>query len=125
MTITGDLSIDDLCAVLDVDGQTNVFMVDTPPSDLAPDHGPSPTAHVRGINESQCRSTRSAMHDYLTRRLPPRRVRRLEVHMDGCAKCIRVFIDIREASWTRRSPADSSTLTITRAGPTEHLAGTS
>ena len=59
-------------------------------------------AHARGVNEPECRSTRAAMHDYLKGRLLPRRQRRLEVHMDGCAECTRAFIDVREVSWMLR-----------------------
>lgn len=58
---------------------------------------------VHDIDASECRSTRAAMHDYLNRRLQPRRQRRFEAHMDGCVDCIRAFIDIRELSWKRRT----------------------
>ncbi|MFD2794109.1 RNA polymerase sigma factor [Promicromonospora vindobonensis] len=59
-------------------------------------------AHAQGVNEPECRTTRAAMHDYLKGRLLPRRQRRLEVHMDGCAECTRAFIDVREVSWMLR-----------------------
>lgn len=111
MTVTSDLSIDDLCDALGAGGPADGRTVGTPRASHAGDVG---VAHVRGIREPECRSTRAAMHDYLARSLPPRRARRLEVHLDGCARCIRAFIDIREASWARRSPAGSSALTITR-----------
>jgi RNA polymerase sigma factor (sigma-70 family) len=59
-------------------------------------------AHAQGVNEPECRTTRAAMHDYLKGRLLPRRQRRLEVHMDGCAECTRAFVDVREVSWMLR-----------------------
>ncbi|MEU4364190.1 sigma-70 family RNA polymerase sigma factor [Promicromonospora sp. NPDC023987] len=59
-------------------------------------------AHAQHVNEPECRTTRAAMHDYLKGRLLPRRQRRLEVHMDGCAECTRAFIDVREVSWMLR-----------------------
>jgi anti-sigma factor RsiW len=65
------------------------------------------------------------MHDYLGRHLEPRRARRLETHLDTCAECIRAFIDIREASWTRRTVADSAALTVTRADISGRLRGPS
>lgn len=100
-------------------------MVGSALSDLELAGAAAPAAGVRGFNEPRCRSTRAAMHDYLARCLQPRRARRLEAHMDGCAGCIRAFIDIREAGWTRRTMADSATLTVTRADTTERLTGTS
>lgn len=94
MTITSDLDIDELYAVLDAEGE----------------------AH--GASRPECRSTRAAMHDYLGRHLPPRRQRRFERHMDGCAECIRAFIDIREVAWARQAVVDTVTLTTERlAGP--------
>ncbi|MGI5190432.1 zf-HC2 domain-containing protein [Promicromonospora sp. CA-289599] len=59
-------------------------------------------AHAQDVNEPECRTTRAAMHDYLKGRLLPRRQRRLEVHMDGCAECTRAFVDVREVSWMLR-----------------------
>lgn len=110
MTIISDLDIDDLYSVLDTGSRVD----------------------VRGVSGPECRSTRAEMHDYLGRHLPPRRRRRLERHMDGCAECIRAFIDIREVSWTRQAVAGTATLTGwraaaragTRAAATERLAGT-
>lgn len=125
MTITDDLGIDDLCAVLDAEAQAEGSMVGSALSDLALADAASPAASVRGVSEPECRSTRAAMHDYLNRRLQPRRRRRFETHLDSCAECIRAFIDIREGSWTRRTAVGSATLTITRAGTTGHLAGAS
>ncbi|MFE7508561.1 zf-HC2 domain-containing protein, partial [Promicromonospora sp. NPDC057488] len=49
----------------------------------------------------ECRSTRASIHDYLSGRLMPHRRRRLESHLDGCAECIRAFIDVRQVSWNR------------------------
>ncbi|WP_020015077.1 zf-HC2 domain-containing protein [Promicromonospora sukumoe] len=49
----------------------------------------------------ECRSTRASIHDYLSGRLLPHRRRRLEKHLDGCAECIRAFIDVRQVSWNR------------------------
>jgi hypothetical protein len=109
--MTGDLSIDDLCAVLEAEATAD---------DAAP-----AAAHARGIKEPECRSTRAAMHDYLTRRLPARRARRLEFHLDGCARCIRAFIDIREASWARRASTGSSALTVTQSRGTARLSSAS
>ncbi|PUB27577.1 putative zinc finger protein [Promicromonospora sp. AC04] len=60
------------------------------------------------VDAPECRSTRAAMHDYLNRRLPPDRENHLEVHLDGCAACIRAFIDIREVSWKRRAAAGTA-----------------
>ncbi|MFI6428395.1 zf-HC2 domain-containing protein [Promicromonospora sp. NPDC050880] len=63
----------------------------------------SAATSVRRVTAPECRSTRAAMHDYLTRRLQPRRQRRFETHLDRCADCIRAFIDIREISWNRQT----------------------
>lgn len=102
MTMTSELSIDELCAVLD-EAATDGTTPGTSLRELGGDDGASQAAHGRGIKEPECRSTRAAMHDYLTRRLPERRARRLEAHLDGCARCIRAFIDLREAAWARRA----------------------
>lgn len=59
-------------------------------------------AHAREVSEPECRTTRAAMHDYLKGRLLPRRQKRLEAHLDGCADCTRAFIDVREVSWMLR-----------------------
>ncbi|MBL0886709.1 zf-HC2 domain-containing protein [Myceligenerans indicum] len=59
-------------------------------------------AHARKVNEPECRTTRAAMHDYLKGRLLPRRSKRLEAHLDGCAECTRAFVDVREVSWMLR-----------------------
>lgn len=121
MTIAIDLDIDDLRAVFDTDAEASGSMADLP----LPDHvraGTAPrVAHVRAVTGPECRSTRAAMHDYLDRHLPPRRARRLELHLDGCAECIRAFIDIREVSWARRAVVDTATLTITRSDVSERL----
>jgi len=93
--------------------------------DLSTDHPGPLVGRDRGVKEPECRSTRAAMHDYLTRRLPARRARRLEFHLDGCARCIRAFIDIREARWARRTPAHSPALTVTRTHGTGHLSSVS
>jgi hypothetical protein len=114
VTTTSDLSIDGLRAALDAEAAGVGSARATLPGLRRGDVAAAPGAHVRGIREPECRSTRAALHDYLTRSLPPRRARRLEVHLDGCARCIRAFIDIREASWARRTPTGSSALTITR-----------
>ena len=47
------------------------------------------------------------MSGYLNSRLAPQRKQHLEAHMDGCAKCIRAFIDLREANWRLRRLAQS------------------
>lgn len=60
---------------------------------------PGPDGATAGRPE--CRSTRASIHDYLSGRLLPRRRRRLEKHLDGCAECIRAFIDVRQVSWNR------------------------
>jgi hypothetical protein len=121
VTTAIDLGIDDLRAVLDAEGEANGYMADFP----LPDHvraGAAPrVARVRAVTGPECRSTRAAMHDYLGRHLPPRRARRLELHLDSCAECIRAFIDIREASWARRAVPDSETLTVSRADVSERL----
>ncbi|MFC4631431.1 zf-HC2 domain-containing protein [Promicromonospora alba] len=121
MTIAIDLDIDDLRAVFDTDAEASGSMADLP----LPDHvraGAAPrVAHVRAVTGPECRSTRAAMHDYLDRHLPPRRARRLELHLDGCAECIRAFIDIREVAWARRAVVDTATLTITRSDVSERL----
>ena len=62
-----------------------------------PAAGPRATA----VGRPECRSTRASIHDYLSGRLLPRRRRRLERHLDGCAECIRAFIDVRQVSWNR------------------------
>ncbi|GGM29802.1 hypothetical protein GCM10010102_26690 [Promicromonospora citrea] len=62
-------------------------------------------AVVHDLRDVECRSTRAVMHDYLDRRLPARRVRRFESHMDGCPRCIRAFIDARQTAWTRKAAA--------------------
>lgn len=67
-----------------------------------------PPTSGRRAKSPECRSTRAAMHDYLDRHLPPRRQRHFEAHLDGCAECIRAFIDIREISWTRRGTASGT-----------------
>ncbi|WP_454859640.1 zf-HC2 domain-containing protein [Promicromonospora soli] len=76
---------------------------------------------VHDLDASECRSTRAAMHDYLNRRLQPRRQRQFEAHMDGCVECIRAFIDIRERSWKRRTAGQPSrggrSSTARKAGP--------
>ncbi|MFI6423734.1 zf-HC2 domain-containing protein [Promicromonospora sp. NPDC050880] len=56
-----------------------------------------------GAGSPECRATRAAMHDYLDRCLPPLRQERFEAHLDGCAECIRTFIDVREVAWARRA----------------------
>jgi hypothetical protein len=124
VTITDDLGIDDLFAELDISGRAAPVIDRLPPTAELAD-GTLTATQVRGTTERECRSTRAAMHDYLSRRLQPRRARRWEVHLDRCAECIRVFIDIREAGWTRRTTADSATLTVTRADTTDRLTGTS
>jgi hypothetical protein len=121
VTIAIDLGIDDLRAVLDAEGEANGSMADFPLHDQVRAGAAPRAAHVRAVTGPECRSTRAAMHDYLGRHLPPRRARRLELHLDGCAECIRAFIDIREASWARRTVADSETLTVTRPDVSERL----
>ncbi|WP_285106329.1 zf-HC2 domain-containing protein [Promicromonospora sp. MEB111] len=54
-----------------------------------------------GMQRPECRSTRASIHDYLSGRLLPHRRHRLERHLDGCAACIRAFIDVRQVSWNR------------------------
>lgn len=121
MTTTIDLGIDELRSVLDAEGEADGSMADSPLPDQVRAGAAPRVAHVRAVNGPECRSTRAAMHDYLGRHLPPRRARRLELHLDGCAECIRAFIDIREASWARRTVVDTETLTITRADVSERL----
>lgn len=103
MTTTDDLRIADLSAIMDLERT-----IDSPAGGCGPPvrsrpRAANPTINRRGVNEPECRSTRAALHDYLNRLLAPRRQLRLETHMDGCAECIRAFIDIREASWRRRA----------------------
>lgn len=85
-------------------------------SDLCVDGLGAELGRERGLEAPECRSTRAVMHDYLGRHLAPRRRRRFETHMDGCAGCIRAFIDVREVAWTRRAVTETAALTITRAG---------
>ena len=121
MTIAIDLDIDDLFAVLDAEGEAGGSMVDSAlPEPVRAGAAPR-VAHVRAVIGPECRSTRAAMHDYLGRELPPRRAHRLELHLDGCAECIRAFIDIREVAWARRTVIDTATLTVTRADVSERL----
>jgi hypothetical protein len=124
VTTTDDLRIDDLGADLDAERQTDVSMLLSALSPLAV-ADIAPPATVRGINEPECRSTRAALHDYLNRRLRPRRRRRLETHLDGCTECIRTFIDIREAAWTRRAAASSATPALAGVDTAKRLTGTS
>ncbi|MFD6142702.1 zf-HC2 domain-containing protein [Promicromonospora sp. NPDC060271] len=119
MTIAIDLGIDDLRAVLDAEGEANGSMADFPLPDQVR-AGASPRA-AHAVTGPECRSTRAAMHDYLGRHLPPRRARRLELHLDGCAECIRAFIDIREVSWARRAVVETANLTVTRSDVSERL----
>lgn len=121
MTIAIDLGIDDLHLVFDAEGEANGSSADHPPPDQFRAGAAPRAAHVRAVTGPECRSTRAAMHDYLGRHLPPRRARRLELHLDGCAECIRAFIDLREASWARRAVVDTATLTVTRADVSERL----
>ncbi|MGW2091449.1 zf-HC2 domain-containing protein [Promicromonospora sukumoe] len=58
---------------------------------------------VRDGSPPECRTTRASIHDYLSGRLLPHRRRRLENHLDGCAGCIRAFIDVRQVAWNRRA----------------------
>ena len=119
MTTTSDLRIDDL---LDAEGRDHIAAFRSARPGHSVSDGASASAAVRGVNGPACRSTRAAMHDYLSRRLPTRRQHRLEAHLDGCAACIRAFIDLREADWTRRAVANTATLTITRATTSERRA---
>ncbi|MEU4362246.1 zf-HC2 domain-containing protein [Promicromonospora sp. NPDC023987] len=115
MTTTSDLRIDDL---LGAEDQGRIAALPSAqPGPSASDGAPASGTVVR-VTGPACRSTRAAMHDYLGRRLPTWRQHGVEAHMDGCATCIRAFIDIREAAWMRRAGTDASTatLTITRAG---------
>jgi hypothetical protein len=123
--MTIDLRMDDLRAVLDAEGDAGGSGAATSPPEPVRFGSAPRVARIRAVNGPECRSTRAAIHDYLGRHLEPRRARRLEVHLDSCAECIRAFIDIREASWTRRTVPDSATLTVTRADPSERLGGTS
>ena len=111
MTTTGEPRIDDRRTRHDADRETAVSMLRSALSTLAGGPGDGWSNHDGGIlvtthggsaNEPECRTTRAAMHDYLTGRLLPRRQRRLESHMDACAECTRAFIDVREISWTVR-----------------------
>lgn len=70
----------------------------------------------RGTKQPDCRSTRAALHDYLSGRLLPHRRRRLEAHLDGCAECIRAFIDVREESWMLRDLGQHLVATGHRGG---------
>lgn len=69
--------------------------------------GVLPTGSEPGIAQPECRSTRAALSDYLNSRLTPNRKHHLEAHLDGCAECIRAFIDIREVAWRLHSLAQS------------------
>ncbi|MEU4365103.1 zf-HC2 domain-containing protein [Promicromonospora sp. NPDC023987] len=71
----------------------------TGPTDSA---GTPATTPGRALDRPLCRTTRAALHDYLTRSLLPSRRRRVEAHLDGCAECTRAFIDVRETSWALR-----------------------
>lgn len=59
-------------------------------------------AHARHVAEPECRAGCAAMHDYLAGHLLPHRQRRLEVHMNGCARCTRAFVDVCDVSWALR-----------------------
>jgi hypothetical protein len=121
VTIAIDLDIEDLRAVLDAEREANDSMADNPLPDQVRAGAAPRAAHVRAVIGPECRSTRAAMHDYLSRDLPPRRAHSLELHLDGCAECIRAFIDLREASWARRTLVDSAALTVTRPDVSERL----
>ncbi|MFD7307322.1 zf-HC2 domain-containing protein [Promicromonospora sp. NPDC059942] len=72
--------------------------------DAAPSSRTGPSAAGRLGDRAprpECRSTRASIHDYLSGRLLPYRRHRLERHLDGCAACIRAFIDVRQVSWNR------------------------
>jgi hypothetical protein len=88
VTTTDDLRLNDVRAVFDGENEADISMLRF----LLPD-----------VHEAECRLTRAAMHDYVSRNLQPRRQRRLETHLYGCDECIHAFIDIREVSWTRRA----------------------
>ncbi len=73
------------------------------------------TPGARDGSPPECRSTRASIHDYLSGRLLPHRRRRLENHLDGCAECIRAFIDVRQVAWTRRA-LDQSLVAVDHRG---------
>ncbi len=106
MTTTGDL----LGTELDAERQAAVTMLRAALSGLkvagVTDGPASAVVHAparrRGASQPECRTTRASLHDYLGGRLLPHRRRRLETHLDGCAECIRAFIDVREESWMLR-----------------------
>ncbi|WP_285103506.1 hypothetical protein [Promicromonospora sp. MEB111] len=59
-------------------------------------------AHARHVAEPECRAGRAVMHDYLAGHLLPHSQRRLEVHMNDCARCTRAFVDVCDVSWALR-----------------------
>lgn len=65
-------------------------------------------AHARHVAEPECRAGRAVMHDYLAGRLLPHRQRRLEVHMNDCARCTRAFVDVCDVSWALREAGNDA-----------------
>ncbi|WP_460756394.1 sigma-70 family RNA polymerase sigma factor [Myceligenerans cantabricum] len=76
-------------------------------------------AHAKISEQAECRTTRSAMHDYIRHRLLPGRRRELEDHLIVCAECTRAFTDVRESYWMLRAAAPVLLLgtMITTNGP--------
>lgn len=107
VTTTGGLRSDNLAAGLNTEFDTEHLASLAKALDSVSASVHSGGARAR-VDAPECRSTRVAMHDYLDRRLQPRRQRRFEAHMDGCAECIRAFMDIRELSWKRQGVGPAS-----------------
>jgi hypothetical protein len=100
---TGDLRSDDRRGAQgDADRRTGVSMLRSTLADRADAASTLAIATGGTLQRPECRTTRAALHDYLTRRLLPSRRRRVESHLDGCGECTRAFIDVREASWAVR-----------------------
>ena len=83
-------------------------------------------AHARHVAEPACRAGCAAMHDYLAGHLLPHRQRRLEVHMNGCARCTRAFVDVCDVSWALREAGSDAVVEGAPADATArpaHIAG--
>ena len=126
MTTTDEFRSDDLAAGLNTELNTEFDTEHLARLAKALDSA-SASVHSGGararVDEPECRSTRAAMHDYLNRRLQPRRQHRFEAHMDSCAECIRAFIDVRELSWKRQDVGPASQVRQPSAARNARLRG--
>ncbi|MFD2795781.1 zf-HC2 domain-containing protein [Promicromonospora vindobonensis] len=110
MISTGDLRAADRRTAQDADRRAGVSELRSAlaglgvagPAGLTGASGTPAITPGRALDRPLCRTTRAALHDYLTRSLLPSRRRRVEAHLDGCAECMRAFIDVRETSWALR-----------------------